>query len=31
MPTNQPGLVVLALKLMQRQAEFFHSIKSFEP
>ena len=31
MPTNQPGLIVLALKRLQRQAEFFHGIKSFEP
>src|SRR5262245_52122499 len=31
MPPNQPGLIVLTLKLMQRQAEVFHSIKGCEP
>jgi hypothetical protein len=31
MPSNQPGLIILMLKLVQRQAQFFHSIKSFEP
>jgi hypothetical protein len=27
MPSNQPGLIVLPLKLVQRQVEFFHGIK----
>jgi hypothetical protein len=31
MPPNQPGLIVLTLKLVQRQAEFFHRIKGLEP
>ena len=31
MPANQPGLIVLPLKRMQRQAEFFHGIKGCEP
>ena len=31
MPANQPGLIVLTLKLVQRQAEFFLRIKGLEP
>ena len=31
MPPNQPGLIVLTLKLMQRQAECFHGVKGLEP
>jgi hypothetical protein len=30
-PPNQPRLIVLTLKLMPRQAEFFHGIKGLEP
>jgi hypothetical protein len=30
-PPNQPRLIVLTLKRMQRQAEFFHGIKALEP
>src|SRR5918911_4797137 len=31
MPSNQPGLMVLTLKLMQRQAKFFSRITGREP
>jgi hypothetical protein len=31
MPPNQPGLIVLALKRVQRQTEVFHGIKGLEP
>jgi len=31
MPSNQPGLIVLTLELVQRQAECFHGIKGCEP
>ena len=31
MPPNEPGLIVLTLKLVQCQAECFHGIKSLEP
>src|SRR5438477_8892686 len=30
-PSNQPGLILLTLELVQRQAECFHGIKSLEP
>ena len=31
MPPNQPGLIVLTLKLVQRQSEVLHRIKGLEP
>ena len=31
MPPNQPGLIVLTLKRVQRQAQLFHGIKSCQP
>ena len=31
MPTKQPGLIVLTLERVQRQAEVFYSIKGCEP
>ena len=31
MPSNQPGLIVLTLELVQRQTEIFHGIKGLEP
>jgi tetratricopeptide (TPR) repeat protein len=31
MPPNEPGLIVLTLELVQRQAQLFHGIKSCEP
>jgi hypothetical protein len=30
MPPNEPGCIVLTLKLMQRQAKLFHRIKGCE-
>ena len=31
MPSNQPGLIVLTLKLEERQAKLFYRIKGLEP
>ena len=31
MPSNEPGLIVLTLKRVQRQAQLFHGIKSGKP
>ena len=31
MPSNEPGLIVLTLKRVQRQAQLFHGIKSCKP